>query len=143
MPLTVEDFLSRRGAVEVLCELDPHGTQFGELLCEVSISRPTLANRLAEGQEVELLGRKAVSGERGTTHIHVFAPKGATLRLWLDDSGVTAIYERYKEARKQFENQVEYTQESLTNEQLDTPEKGSHETNISRLKHRPKYKKLE
>lgn len=139
MPISIDEYLSLKGSVELLCEIDPHGSRFEALLAELPISRPTLTNRLAQGREASLFDREAVSGERGTTHTHVLSPKGATLRLWLDDSGVTADYEHYKAARKRFREQAEWTRDEMRENETLFEDRGKNETNVLRLKNRPKY----
>lgn len=139
MPISIDEYLSQKGAVELLCEIDPHGSGFEELLAELPISRPTLTDRLAQGREASLLALEGISGERGATHQHVLSPQGATIRLWLDDNGVTTGYERYKQTRKEFHDQVEWTREEMTDPRLSLDDKSETEMNLLRLKNRPKY----
>ncbi|WP_139175841.1 hypothetical protein [Halobellus clavatus] len=107
MSLSVREFLTKQGAIELLCEINPFGSRFEELLEEVSISRPTLTNRLAEGREVGFFDLEAVSGDRGTTHAHVLTPKGATARNRLYEIGAVSSYRQYKNARKYFDEMKE------------------------------------
>jgi DNA-binding HxlR family transcriptional regulator len=136
MPISIDEYLSLKGSVELLCEINPHGSRFEALLAELPITRPTLTDRLAQGREASLLDREAVSGELGTTHTHVLSPKGATIRLWLDDNGVTVGYERYNQARKEFYDQIEWTREELADPRLQLDDRAKTEMNLLRLKNR-------
>lgn len=139
MPLSINEYLAQKGATELLCEIDPHGSGFEELKAELPISGPTLSNLLAQGREMALFTTEAVSGKRGTTHNHVLAPQGATLRLWLDDNGVTAGYQRYKQARKAFHDQIEWTREEMADHRLPLDDREATEGDLYRLKNRPIY----
>ncbi|WP_152417817.1 hypothetical protein [Haloferax mucosum] len=113
MPLSTRAYLSRKGTLELLCEINPAGSRFDDLVDELSISRPTLATRITEGSELSLIEQKAVSGERGTTHKHVLTPRGATLRVRMFEEGLVLSYRQYKNARKQFEENSERFTDSI------------------------------
>lgn len=102
MPYSIDEYLSLKGAVELICEIDPYGSRFDDLVAELPISRPTVSNRLAEGREASILEVEAISGEQGTTHKHVLTEKGALVRLELEKNGTVVAWESYKQARRQF-----------------------------------------
>lgn len=140
MPLSIDDFLNikRTGAVELLCEIDPQGSTLDELDEEMDAARNTINNRLAESRELGLTERKVVS-EEGVRRRHVLTPKGATLRLRLDDSGTTGAYEQYKEARKRFETHAEHIRKAVANDSGTFYDKKSDAANLSQLQNRPLY----
>lgn len=113
MPISPTEFIGKKGAIEVLCEINPAGSRFQELTEGVSISRPTLSNRLAEGREASLLDTEAVAGKRGTTHRHVLTPRGATVRMLLFEQNVESSYKQYRTARLQFEKNKDKFREFL------------------------------
>jgi DNA-binding HxlR family transcriptional regulator len=139
MPLSIDDFLklTNTGAVELLCEIDPNGSTLDELDEEMDAARSTINNRLAEARELGLMERMVVS-EEGVRRRHVLTPKGATLRLRLDDSGTTGAYEQYKEARKRFETHAEHIRGAVSDEPT-FYEKESDAGNLRRLQNRPLY----
>jgi len=116
MSLSARAYLSRKGAIALLCEIDPEGSRFGELVAELPISRPTVAERLGEGQEVELLERQPITGEHGTSHEYVFTPSGATLRNLLYHQGLVVEYQQYKQAREQFETSRDEFPETIASD---------------------------
>lgn len=119
MSLSIEEYFSRKGAVELLCEIDPHGSQFNELASEMFISRPTLTDRLDEGIELSLFDSEAGSGNHGRTHMYVLAPKGATIRRLLEENGVVITYEQLKTLRQQFERtSSEFLEEMAENDDI-------------------------
>lgn len=113
MPFPVEAYLQQKGAIELLCELDPYGSRFEELLEDIPISRPTLSKRLAQAREASLLEREFETSGRGTTHRHVLTDKGAQLRLLLEDRGVTADYRNYKTAYNRFNERKASTRDYI------------------------------
>jgi len=135
----VQEYISRKGALQVLCEIDPHGSRFEEFVDAVTVSRPTLTNRLQEGQGISLLEVEAVHGERGTTHEYVLTPKGAVLRIWLDDMGMTRDYENMKRASKQFQRHVESTQDEIMRGSSISFEEENCKGSLSELRQRPRY----
>lgn len=104
MPLSTEEYLQKKGAIELICEIDSAGSRFGEILEEIPIARPTLSDRLAEGREAFLLDREILSAEKDTVHVHILTSEGAQLRLFFDDNGVTKDYRDYKTALKRFQD---------------------------------------
>jgi DNA-binding HxlR family transcriptional regulator len=103
MTLSPSEYLSRKGTIELLCELSPEGSRFEELLDELPISRPTLSNRLTEGREVSFLEPRPIASEREGHQEYVFTPRGATIRVLLFQQGLVLEYQQYKLALKQFE----------------------------------------
>lgn len=130
MPLSARAYLARKGTIELLCELDPEGSRFEELVAEVPISRPTVAKRLAEGQEVSLLEPQPITGERGTSHEYVFTPEGATLRNLLFQTGLVLEYQQYKQARRQFETSRDEFQKTVA---TDPPNQRDHKDSLHTL----------
>lgn len=102
MSLTIPDFLTKKGAVEVLCEIDPNGSRFKHLKRSVPVSHQTLSDRLDEGVEVSLLNRKIITTERGTGHTYTLTPQGATFRRYLEESATVIAYRQFKQTRTQF-----------------------------------------
>lgn len=100
-------FLSRKGAVELLCSIDMGGSRFNELTEEIEISTTTLAKRLREGQEVVLIRPFAVGGEQGTAHVYSLTDRGLGVRHHMMDSGATGAYQMLREAQERFEEKAE------------------------------------
>lgn len=130
MTLSASDYLSNKGAIELLCEISPEGTRFEELVSEVPVSRPTLSKRLAEGREVSLLKRQPITGEQGTTHEHTLTPRGATVRVRLFEQGLVLEYQQYKQALKQFKTSTEEFQQAI---KTNPPNLGNEEANMQNL----------
>lgn len=133
MTLSARAYLSRKGTIELLCEINPEGSQFEELVAEVPVSRPTLSKRLAEGREVALLERQSISGERGTTHKHTLTPRGATVRMRLFERGLVLDYQQYKQARKQFKTSSDEFQQTIHTNLLNLSDEETNKQNLQTL----------
>ncbi|WP_324759954.1 hypothetical protein [Haloarcula montana] len=133
MPLSTSEYLSRKGTIEVLCAISPSGSQFEELVTEVSISRPTVSQRLTEGQEVSLLHRKAVTRPNGTTHLHALTPRGATIRVRLFEQGTVLSYRQYNQARKEFNKSISEFHNSVDEHPPDLSDERANEQNLKTI----------
>jgi len=98
---TVSDYLERKGAIELLCEIEPNGSQFSQLVGGVEITRNTVSSRLQEGEELGLIEKQDIQG-RGTDHAYRLTQAGAKLRLYLDHTGITEQYRIIKQLRRDF-----------------------------------------
>lgn len=123
MPISIDEYLDEDGAVEVLCAIQPGGSRFTKLEKEVSISEPTLSKRLAQGREAGLFEEETIRGERGTSNQHVLSHKGGILWMKLQTLSVMQSYQRYNDARKEFNQKCELIQEWVTQnpDTLDDP----------------------
>jgi DNA-binding HxlR family transcriptional regulator len=107
MPLSVEDFLSKYMAVELLCEISLNGSRFSELEEALDMASDTLTNRLTEGMEASVLKTELASGEGRGSHKYLLTKKGALIRWKLDTLGATESYHVSKNARQRFEQHTE------------------------------------
>ena len=103
--ITVSSYLNNRGAVELLCEIEPNGSQFTWLVDESPVSRSTVSSRLQEGEELGLYERREIEG-RGTSHTYQLTEKGAKLRLYLDHTGLAERCRTIEALRQQFDEGV-------------------------------------
>jgi len=103
---SLSDYLEAKGAVELLCEIEPDGSQFTRLVEESTVSRSTVSTRLQEGEELGLYERHEIEG-RGTSHAYQLTETGARLRIYLDHTGLTERYRTIKALRQQFDEGVE------------------------------------
>ncbi|MFC7226801.1 winged helix-turn-helix transcriptional regulator [Salinirubellus salinus] len=103
--VTLSAHLGAKGAVELLCEINPDGSQFNRLVEGVSVSRSTVSTRLQEGEELGLYERQEIQG-RGTSHAYQLTETGAGVRLYLDHSGLTERHRTIKMLRQQFDEGV-------------------------------------
>lgn len=109
-------YLEAKGAVELLCEIEPNGSQFTRLVEESTVSRSTVSTRLREGEELGLYERREIEG-RGTSHAYRLTEAGAKLRLYLDHTGLTERYRTIKALRRHFDEDVgELTEWARENE---------------------------
>jgi len=125
MPTSIDEYLSLKGAVELLCEISLNGSQYTELDEELAISHTTVGDRLDEGVEASLLTKELATGGHRTSHKYLLTPKGALIRWKLDTSGTTEAYYAFKNAQQRFNKKKgdikEYfaeNPESLENEEL-------------------------
>lgn len=133
MSLSTRAYLSRKGTVELLCEINPEGSRFEELVDEVPVSRPTLSKRLAEGREVSILERQPITGAQGTTHEHNLTPRGATVRMRLFEQGLVLEFQQYKQARKQFKASSDEFQQEMTSNPLNLSDEDANKRNLQTL----------
>lgn len=125
MPPSIDEYLSRKGAVELLCEISLNGSQYTELNEELAVSHTTVGDRLEEGVKASVLTKELVTGGHRTSHKYLLTPKGALVRWKLDTSGTTEAYHAFKNAQQRFNEKSgeirEYFDEhpeSLENEEL-------------------------
>lgn len=119
---SVSSYLGSKGAVELLCETEPNGSQFTRLVEASPVSRSTVSTRLQEGEELGLYERHEIDG-RGTSHTYQLTETGARLRLYLDHTGLAERYRTIKALRQRFDEGVkeltEWAQEN--EEELESP----------------------
>ncbi len=104
-------YLRNKGAIRLLCEIDPQGSRYTDLDEALEISHSTVGERLGELKDVSLVHQEATSGGRGTTSLYKLTPKGATFRRALHESGTVMAHRQLKAARNQFERKNEEMQE--------------------------------
>lgn len=102
---SVSSYLGSKGAVELLCEIKPNGSQFTRLVEESPVSRSTVSTRLQEGEELGLYERREIEG-RGTSHAYHLTEAGTKLRLYLDHTGLTERYRTIEALRRRFDEDV-------------------------------------
>lgn len=105
MSLSIEDYLFKDSAINVLCELDPEGSRLDELDERCPTSRSTISEVLEQGRMLGFFEKYAVTGPEGRLGWR-FTPKGATLRLVLEDTGAKGAYQDYKSAKARYEKHV-------------------------------------
>jgi len=103
---SVSSYLGNKGAIELLCEIKPNGSQFTQLVEESPVSRSTVSTRLQEAEKLGLYERHKTEG-RGTSHTYQLTETGARLRIYLDHTGITERYRTIKVLRQQFDEGVE------------------------------------
>lgn len=123
-------YLRKKGAVRLLCEIDPQGSRYTDLDEALDISHSTVGERLGELKEVSLIQHEATTGGRGTTNLYKLTPKGATFRRALHESGTVMAHRQLKAARNQFELKNEEMQEWARTE-LPKFSDERHEANLS------------
>jgi len=101
----VTDYLESTGAVELLCEIEPNGSQFTHLAQNAPISRATVSTRLQEGEELGVFEQYEIDG-RGTSHAYRLTETGATIRLYLDHLGLTERYHILNDLQDEFDSRV-------------------------------------
>jgi DNA-binding HxlR family transcriptional regulator len=106
MTLSIEEYLFTDAAINVLCELDPEGSRLVELDERCPTSRSTITEKLKQGQKLGLLEQYAITGSEGRLGWR-FTPKGATLRLVLEDTGAKGAYQDWKSAKARYKKHVE------------------------------------
>lgn len=138
----VIEYLGEKGADELLSTIDGDGSQFGELEDVLEISSTTLSKRIAQGEELGLIGTEAVTGEQGRTHVYVLTPKGARVRFMLEQTGAAKTYRLLQTHRARVEDEVAEVKEALEelNDDLDDKQENyqyfSHHRQDSRLSDR-------
>ena len=105
MSLSIEDYLFKDSAINVLCELDPEGSRLLELDERMPTSKSTISEVLEQGRMLGLFEKYAITGPEGRLGWR-FTPKGATLRLVLEDMGAKGAYKDYKSAKARYEKHV-------------------------------------
>lgn len=100
----IREFFDRKGAVGLLCVIDPSGSQFSRLVEAVDVSRATVASRLDEGETLGVFHQN----ERDA---YVLSTVGVRLRFYLDRHGLTERYRVINELQSSFDQGVGELQE--------------------------------
>ncbi|WP_139171270.1 hypothetical protein [Natronorubrum texcoconense] len=121
MERPIDEFLSKTGAIELLCEIDLDGSRFEDLNDDLPVSRQTLAVRLREASEASLIEQETIQGERGTSHKHVLSEKGILLRMQLIKPEGVAKYHQYNDSRQQWDEKKEEIREIASEATVESP----------------------
>ena len=107
-----EDFLRRKGSIEILCELEKNGKSFNEF--NLDISPNTLSSRLKEALELGLVEQRVCREERSKIKYYL-TDKGKellkTIKSIKDDyfrlkNDVKKLEEELKRKKKELEELV-------------------------------------
>ena len=144
MSISIEDYIFKDTAIKLLCEIDPRGSRLEELDERMPVSRSTISEVLNQGNDLGLIQPIAVR-EENVRRKHRLTPKGATLRLVLDDMGTTAAYEQYKDALTRYESHVGQSRLRIIEnlDSLDDRFEDAHNDALDRLLDRPDYSEIE
>lgn len=113
----ISAFLDRKGAVSVLCTVHiVQGSRFTDLNDELSISSSTLAKRLEEAFDLDLLERDFESTSYGANRLYQLTGAGEMVREQLRRTGVERLHERIQELEEQFDAQVNQVQQWVREE---------------------------
>lgn len=148
MALTLSDYFisekekkkkKKAGDIEVLCEIDPHGSTLDELDEEMAIARATIYKRITELRELSLIETRAITDESRIRRRHALTPRGATVRLALDDMGTTGAYQQYKAARKRYDEHAQRSRERILSNPDALEKEKANKNDLERLLARPEY----
>jgi len=116
MSLSIPEFLSQKGSVELICEIDPQGSHFGDLEEELEniISHDTLAKRLDDGYDASLIEVRGVTGEQGVGGIHKLTSWGEDIQKFFRNIGLVALHEERKRNLRQFKEKQELAEGFLS-----------------------------
>jgi DNA-binding HxlR family transcriptional regulator len=99
----IADFLDRKWAVELLCEVDTDGTRFTELKEELGrISSSTLWQLLSKAVDLGLLDEEKRRDGQSSHDVYVLTNRGAHLRLMMKWQDVENLYGYLKLVREDF-----------------------------------------
>jgi|AntRauTorcE11898_2_1112593.scaffolds.fasta_scaffold17755_1 DNA-binding MarR family transcriptional regulator len=94
----IREFFKKKGSMQLLA-LAKH-RQFSEILSEIDISRPTLAKRLDEAQDMELLQDRRITKDGKRVTIYEFTKKSRSILHFMDVCGFIRTFERYREVKR-------------------------------------------
>lgn len=103
----LEDYLSKRGTVELLCEINQSGSRYGELSEALDISTSTLTKRLKEGQDVLVIEMQAARRNRSPVNEYTLTKRGFRILYHMMDTNAIGAYQLYREAQAKFEEKAE------------------------------------
>lgn len=105
--MEVAEYIREKGAVELLCELEPDGVRYSDLEENMPVAPNTVLKRASQGRKAGLVQVIGQARRRGGMHKYALTPKGARLVERLEDTGARERYHRYREIQKEFEAQAE------------------------------------
>lgn len=106
MATSVVEFLDGKGAAELLVKINPSGSRRNELRELINVAPNTLTKRLNEGREAGLIETEAIYELGETGHQYVMTPKGARLRMVLEEKGVDDLYDQIAMYRAKLEEAI-------------------------------------
>lgn len=111
MATSVVEFLDGKGAAELLVKIDPNGSRRNELRGLINVAPNPLTKRLNEGREAGVIETEAIDELGETGHKYVMTPKGARLRMVLEEEGMDDLYDQIETYRAQLEEAIDETKE--------------------------------
>lgn len=108
MVTSVREFLDGKGAAELVVKIDPNGSRRHELREMLNIAPNTLSRRLTEGREAGVIRTEALDAPE-TGHKYVLTPKGARLRMQLEENDVDDLYEQLERYRGKLDEAIAET----------------------------------
>ena len=115
-------FLGKKGAVELLCEVDQwEGSRFTDLKSMVPVSSSTLSKRLEEAVDCKILEIDIASSEYGTQKRYVFTTPGKQIRNKMQTQGLIRVYHEYQAYQKELKAQKGTLEEWIEEKYLTTP----------------------
>lgn len=107
-PEELEEFLSERGTIQVICAVGEDGARFGTIKEQVSVSHDTVSKRLATGENYfNLFTTETVPGERGKTHKWKLQFAGSQVLDRLKDHDTVKAFEDFVYYRQNYEDREE------------------------------------
>jgi DNA-binding MarR family transcriptional regulator len=94
----IREFFNKKGSMQLLALA--RRRQFTEILNEINISRPTLAKRLEEAQDIELLQDRRVTKDGKRVTIYEYTEKSRPLIHFMNMCGFIQTFERYREVER-------------------------------------------
>jgi DNA-binding HxlR family transcriptional regulator len=120
--LDMQSYLSREGAIGVLVRLDVDGGLINkELENLVHVSPTTLASRLKEGIELDLLTVTIDPDDHGNAQRYQLTKRGEELLIQLASRGMDTQYEQFFEAHQQLTEKTAEVQDWLATSNLTDP----------------------
>jgi DNA-binding HxlR family transcriptional regulator len=115
--MDVVEFLNKKGAVPLLCELDTYGVRYSTLEENLPVSVATFDVRRQQALELDLI--KVVGEQRGTAGGHVYAltDEGLQVRDRLDEYDVAHTYQVYRFRKEEYDEKVERALDEFNQEE--------------------------
>lgn len=110
MATSVAEFLDGKGAAELVVKIDPNGSRRFELKDMLDIAPNTLSARLDEGREAGVIETQALGAPK-TGSKYVLTPKGARLRMQLEEEGVDDLYKQIEQYHAILHDTIKETKE--------------------------------
>jgi len=110
----LDEFLQRKGAIEVIVEVGSGSSTFNDIEEAVLISSSTTSTRLKEGIDVDLITVSARPIENGTQKRYSLTEKGERVFDWIKEIGLSPLIRKIQRIHRERDQKIETLRDRIS-----------------------------